>query len=466
MFLSFLLAMLFLNLAGVGHALAQGLLDPTQMSPELQHLVRARGDEIVRTWAHRCNTQDPRFAPLVGFPAKNKSFELRLKDFVLYSGLLCFAGEGIGCTFVKQSMGASGQVWRTPVHKELDDSNQFSRDMMLGVSLYLLATKDRTYAVKYAAYLESRRGFACVKDVQNDDLDRQQKIDKCLPKVAKQWGEIVLGSGCPNADDSKCTVMPTIWDSFFYVYKAIGVAPSPSMILSNTLMDLPWPVGDSQEIATAFANIDFKSKLNRSAVTLGKAFASLLPEGSPLITFRQWYMRDTSKNIKKGYELHLKAVQGLLYQATGQREAASETLKNVYEREPTNPFFEMLRVGTNDAWAQRFAQYCPESIPVEMDEKIAVKLNPQNLWFLEVDQSIPASYQLSKNIEKLRFPIQALTGWECQLLAKLAFKRLPLSDFPSQSECKIPVYSTARSVADSLACSQYTRKTVNLLARL
>lgn len=73
-------------------------------------------------------------------------------DSVIFSGLLCFSGEQIGCKAVKNSQSDNGQWYRSPrrkISKGGSSKANFSRDQMLGLMLYFVKTKDKNSAERW-----------------------------------------------------------------------------------------------------------------------------------------------------------------------------------------------------------------------------------------------------------------------------------------------------------------------------
>lgn len=66
-------------------------------------------------------------------------------DMALFGGLLCLSGESEGCTLLKCSQSASGQIWRSPNRVNepaTPDHSPFSGDQFNGVVAFFLGNKD------------------------------------------------------------------------------------------------------------------------------------------------------------------------------------------------------------------------------------------------------------------------------------------------------------------------------------
>ena len=63
---------------------------------------------------------------------------------VLFGGLLCAANDMRGCALVRDSQDSDGRWWRSPRRNPGNDGDDksFSRDMSLGVLLYLVRSHD------------------------------------------------------------------------------------------------------------------------------------------------------------------------------------------------------------------------------------------------------------------------------------------------------------------------------------
>jgi hypothetical protein len=453
------------NLSTVAHA--QGLLNESRMGEELKMHVRNRAENIVNTWAYKCNTPEDFAQVLSGFPSKEKSSEVpqkdgsRLKiskcnvdDFVLFNGLLCFAGEAKSCSYVKMSQGKAGEMYRSPVHKDVDAKNSFSRDHILGTIMYLLGTKDRQLATQYQLFLESRRSVACAV----------KGLSECTPSNKYQGLEIILGSACSNANDSKCAVMPAVWDLMYYVSMYIGVPPSPSSIFWHELLNFQVPDGDWNQVKNSVLDVNFKGGFRKGIYSIGDAFAEFATETTRFTTLRTLYLRNAAMNPStSGYELHLKSIQGLAYQALDQQEIGSEILKQAHRNDPAHPLFDLLHNGASDEWAQKFDSVCPSSpfLPGDKENRSPKRIK----WFLEEDSGKKFNEYGGDKGKLESFATEFATGWECRLMQLLSERRLPIVRFPFQTECKIPVYSSGRELTYQLTCSSTTRKVVNLLLK-
>ncbi len=80
-------------------------------------------------------------------------------DMTLFNGLLCAAGNELGCIGVAESQDpATGQWFRSPrirINGNDRGGSSFSPDMALGVEFYLIKKKDVVRAVKWLQWLDS-----------------------------------------------------------------------------------------------------------------------------------------------------------------------------------------------------------------------------------------------------------------------------------------------------------------------
>ena len=108
----------------------------------------------------------------------------------LRNRILCARSED-----VRRSQSAVGRFWRNPAAAvQGDPLNAFSRDMLMGVFDYLLATRDRGAMERFYAYL-GRNG----------------------------------NKMCPKATDNRCRLVPGTWGLFGMVMRSLGI-PRPFLI--------------------------------------------------------------------------------------------------------------------------------------------------------------------------------------------------------------------------------------------
>ena len=157
--------------------------------------------EQTRTWANTCDV----------IPAFD---DCNTGDSMLWTGLSCLSGEKELCARVREFQSEDGRLWRSPQRKNNDNSNSFSRDMLLGFLAYLVKTHDRQMAESFPEYLR-------IKDNRM----------------------------CPG--DLRCVVTPTAWGTMREVWLHIGLPPSPNMIAGN-LGDETTLIAEAQTASTGY----------------------------------------------------------------------------------------------------------------------------------------------------------------------------------------------------------------------
>ena len=141
-------------------------------------------------------------------------------DSTLFNGLLCASGEMLACKAVKDSQDSDGRWWRSPRYARREASyakNSFSRDMSMGVLLYLVTTRDKEAAKKWIRWIENER--PCVIE-QNFDSN-------CTIKGLERF--------CRDEVNQVCTLTPGSWAIMKEVWQYLGIDLHPKMkgILSD-----------------------------------------------------------------------------------------------------------------------------------------------------------------------------------------------------------------------------------------
>jgi hypothetical protein len=153
-------------------------------------------------WAPRCE----------GWPSKPACED---GDTTLFNGLLCAAGEPIGCAAVKAAQDGDGRFWRSPRRTpgNLGGPKSFSRDMTMGVLLYLATTGDAAAAQQWLAWIDDHR--------------------PCTLK--KPWGGGCLVRGphrvCTDDVNATCTITPGLWALMGKVWDRLGLNRNAEMKL-------------------------------------------------------------------------------------------------------------------------------------------------------------------------------------------------------------------------------------------
>jgi len=226
---------------------------------EQSHLLEAQS-----TQARQAYWQE--MAPLcAGYPAKADCVD---GDMTLFAGLLCVAGEERGCAMVRDSQGADGRWWRSPRRNpgNLGETHSFSRDMALGVLLYLVSSRDTGAAERWLAWIKGNR--SCMVDKPGGG---------CLVRGPYRF--------CRDDSDLSCTLTPGNWALLGRVWAALGLELSAEMRWASGLdSDALWlqakvnPLGF--ELHLQAVEVLLKQRLTVDQTSTVKA-ASILVERQP-----------------------------------------------------------------------------------------------------------------------------------------------------------------------------------------
>ena len=168
-------------------------------SASLPETLSARRDFWKRR-AFYCNNE---------FPAKRlegRPLECDDGDMTLFNGLLCASGIAEGCRGVADARGADGRWFRSPLRRRrpwLNGVASFSRDMAMGVMLYLVESRDVDAARSWMGWIRSNS--AC--------LLRNPLGGACLFRG---------GRICPEDHDS-CRLSPHLWYLLGLVWQELGL---------------------------------------------------------------------------------------------------------------------------------------------------------------------------------------------------------------------------------------------------
>lgn len=225
-------------------------------------------------------------------------------DMTLFNGLLCAAGEQLGCEAVKESQDKTGRWFRSPrlaANNHAAKGASFSPDMALGVQLYLVATQDIMSANSWLRWIDNN--VPCL-------LRNWFNKESCWIRSIPQF--------CP--DSANCVMRP----------------------------------GDAEVLSTT---VDYLHRIGMPP----------LPNGSLrgyLGTFGSTILNDYNDHTNKlGYSLHLVAVELYLLRKTGiSGKPLDEATETINKRDPGNPFFQYLREGPTDAVANIVLDLCPKDV--------------------------------------------------------------------------------------------------------
>lgn len=196
---TYLALLIFVLLALIGC----GSVDnpPIQAAPDYDAQIAARVESI-RDWLPYCQYSAD-FRGVSKDTCLAEGTGTGDGDVLAYAGYLCLAGEEIGCETARRSIDSMGRAWRSPARVgHIEIANSFSRDMLLGLLAYLIATKDTDSAAKFLLYTEA-----------------------------------IGGRLCPDALDNKCSMTPATYGLMKLVWQHIGLTPSPKMYLYAIIDD-------------------------------------------------------------------------------------------------------------------------------------------------------------------------------------------------------------------------------------
>lgn len=290
----------------MGHlALQRLLLGLMAMAVLAQVIIDARSAELdsaLQLWrskAYFCLRSTP------PFPSKevvSDPSDCDDGDMTLFNGLLCVAGEQIGCEATGNSQGKDGRWWRSPrrigwqapVHDV-----SFSPDQALGVLLYALATTDKRAFEAWLEWLEANR--PCVASINN----------RC---IKKGWVRF-----CTDDADKRCTLRP-------------ADCVRLEMVAAKLALD--------------------GSVCRRAARELGIPEDMFLPLDE--------FTLEAARINDPGYPRHLAAVGVLLARQLGVGgNKIDEASLILATRDPENPFFLYLKDGSTTAVSDLLLRVCP-----------------------------------------------------------------------------------------------------------
>jgi hypothetical protein len=149
-------------------------------------------------------------APLCeGYPSKQECDD---GDMALFGGLLCASGDERGCALVRDAQGTDGRWWRSPRRRDgqVRTGASFSRDMSLGVLLYLATAHDGDAAGRWLDWIDSHR--PCVIKLPNGSCASHG-----------------LHRLCTDDDGNSCTITPAIWGAMGSVWRSLDLPLTTEM---------------------------------------------------------------------------------------------------------------------------------------------------------------------------------------------------------------------------------------------
>lgn len=195
-----------------------------------------------------------------GYPSKADCDD---GDMVLFGGLLCATGDFRGCALVRDSQDANGRWWRSPRRNpgNTGQNKSFSRDMSLGVMLYLWKTHDGDAAAAWMDWIQSNR--PCLQRKPNGD---------CLIRGAHRF--------CTDEVDQSCTLTPANWGNLGRVWQYLGLSRTSEMRqYEDADGDALWQKAENTavgyELHLAAVEVFLKAKMDQSRAPRERAARAL-----------------------------------------------------------------------------------------------------------------------------------------------------------------------------------------------
>lgn len=252
-------------------------------------------------------------------------------DMTLFNGLLCAAGDQLGCESVRKSQDLSGR-WHRSVRFARDPSlrprNSFSWDMAIGAQLYAATTGDKASLERWLRWVEEHR--PCV--VQSPAIDGKKY---CLVRGLPRW--------CTDDTEMGCTGKPNDLAMLATTVRALGVPIPPP---AEVKIPNGWPGAVLRPLVNEAREANATFSLTRLLAATGQ----LQPEALLL---------DAAVN-REGYPRHLVAAEILLMRRLGlgspEVDLAAQTIAR---KDPRNAFFQYLVEGPSDNVAAKLLSVAP-----------------------------------------------------------------------------------------------------------
>jgi hypothetical protein len=276
-------------------------------------------------------------------------------DMTLFNGLLCAAGDALGCQSVKGAQDKNGR-WHRSVRLARDPTvrphNSFSWDMALGVQLYAVTTRDVGSFERWLQWIENAR--PCLVE-----SPKVQGVQACLVRGWPRWCTDDTENGCMAKPQNLATLAMT-------VERLSAKVPEPSRprVPGGVAGQILGPLVER----AADANETFSLK-------------RLLGDTRPLHPMT--VVADAGVN-REGYPRHLVAVEIMLARLLGTRSDEIDRAATILLlKEPANPFFRYLAEGPSDAVAARVLDLAPKSddqLPVHRSEWTWQRASTDEAW--------------------------------------------------------------------------------------
>lgn len=252
-------------------------------------------------------------------------------DMTLFNGLLCAAGEPLGCLGVKEALDRnSGQWYRSPrirINGNDRGGASFSPDMALGVQLYLVKTKDVDAGWKWLTWLHEH--VPCWVEAFGHCLV-QAPVPRFCTDPPKQ-GE---------SQNFECTLRPgdaaALSTTVSWLQERVGMPTLPSGSLRAYLGSSP-KVPGMLELSGRCNRPGFSQHLVAVGILLERMKGSTDPA---LDAAAQWLVNATPRKCVNipGFEAFQDDTYG----------------------DPKNAFFRLLAEGPTDAVRDQVLARCPE----------------------------------------------------------------------------------------------------------
>jgi hypothetical protein len=253
-------------------------------------------------------------------------------DMTLFNGLLCAAGEPLGCESVRKAQDSTGR-WHRSVRFARDPSlrraNSFSWDMAIGVQLYVATTGDKPALTRWLSWIEEHRPCLAETPVAIDGRKY------CLIRGLPRW--------CTDDTEMGCTGKPNDLATLATTVRALGIQPPPPAETKlsgwqGVLLD----AYKTKEVREANAVLSLRRLLDGTE--------TLQPTALVI---------DAAVN-REGYPRHLVGAEILLMRRLGKNWPELELSALVLARkEPQNPFFQWLANGDADSVALQLLAVAP-----------------------------------------------------------------------------------------------------------
>jgi hypothetical protein len=238
-------------------------------------------------------------------------------DMTLFTSLLCSSGYELSCKAAKESQASNGRWYRSPRRartENLGTRKSFSRDMSMGVLVYLVHTKDREAAQKWLQWID-----------QNRPCSLEKPGGGCWVRG--------LHRVCRDDENFTCTITPGLWALMGRVWTHLGLERHEEMKRYEGLD------GDMATIETIFTESGYPQHLKGVAVYLKQLLnvdadwrrenAQILVERQPLNPFFRYLLEGPSQAvIDRVYEACPKpGFQGPYFQWSWERQDENEAWK-------------------------------------------------------------------------------------------------------------------------------------------